>query len=59
MQEEAEAVTGLSDAEEAAALIVNRPGACTEWCVIKLGPEGALIRTKHPRQTCRQAALQV
>ena len=52
-------MTGHSDAEQAAISIVNRPGAQTEWCVIKLGPQGALIRTKHPPQTLRQSALQV
>jgi sugar/nucleoside kinase (ribokinase family) len=59
VQEEAEAVTGHSDAEQAANSILDRPGAQTQWCVVKLGPLGALIRTKNPPQTLHQSALQV
>ena len=33
LKEEAEAVTGLSDPERAAASILERPGALTQWCV--------------------------
>jgi len=52
-------VTGHSDAEQAAISILERPGAHTEWCVVKLGPQGALIRTKSPPQTLHHSALQV
>jgi len=59
LQEEAEAVTGHSDAEQAAISVLERPGAQTQWCVVKMGPQGALIRTKIPPQTLHQSALQV
>ena len=59
MQEEAEAVTEISDAEEAAWSILDRPGAVTQWCVIKLGGEGALLCAKSPRRQYRQSSLQV
>ena len=59
LQEEAEAVTEISDAEEAAWSILDRPGAVTQWCVIKLGGEGALLCTKSPRRQYRQSGLQV
>ena len=52
-------MTGCSDPEQAAISILQRPGARTQWCVIKLGPQGALIRTKQPPQTLHQSALQV
>ena len=58
-QEEAEAVTGEADPEAAARSIVERPGALTQWCVIKMGPQGALIRTRSPPWTLRQSAIQV
>lgn len=58
-QEEAEAVTEISDAEEAAWSILDRPGAVTQWCVIKLGGEGALLCTKSPRRRYWQRGLQV
>lgn len=58
-QEEAQAVTGLSDPEEAAISILDRPQSLTEWCVIKMGPQGALLRTRSPPRTLRQPAIQV
>lgn len=51
-------MTGLSDAEKAAQKILNREGAMTQWCVIKLGAQGAMICTKSPAQTIRQPAIQ-
>ena len=51
-------MTGLSDPERAAASILERPGALTQWCVVKMGPQGALIRTRHPAETLRQSAIQ-
>ena len=51
-------MTGLSDPELAAASILERPGALTQWCVVKMGPQGALIRTRHPAETLRQSAIQ-
>lgn len=45
-QDEAEAVTGLADAQAQAAHILDRPGARTEWCVIKRGAEGAILASK-------------
>ena len=59
MQDEAEVVTGHSDAEMAGQAILDRPGSLTQWCVIKLGPQGALLRTKNPAQTIKQPAIQV
>ena len=52
-------MTEIPDAEEAAWSILDRPGAVTQWCVIKLGGEGALLCTKSPRRQYRQSGLQV
>ncbi|KAF8072882.1 iolC [Scenedesmus sp. PABB004] len=49
-QEEAVEVTGLADPQAAAEAVLARPGARTEWCVVKLGGEGALLVTKSPEQ---------
>lgn len=46
--EEAEAVTGCADAESAAMHVLDRPGAATEWCIVKKGSQGALVATKSP-----------
>ena len=59
LQEEAEAITEISDAEEAAWSILDRPGAATQWCIVKLGGEGALLCTKSPRRQHRQTGVQV
>ncbi len=52
-------MTEISDAEEAAWSILDRPGAVTQWCIIKLGGEGALLCAKSPRRQYRQSGLQV
>ena len=45
-EEESQTVTGEDDLELAARIVLNRPGSRTEWCVIKLGGKGAMIRSK-------------
>jgi sugar/nucleoside kinase (ribokinase family) len=45
-QEEALEVTGLSDPQAAAEVVLARPGAKTQWCVVKRGASGALLATK-------------
>ena len=59
LQEEAEAITEISDPEEAAWSILDRPGAATQWCIVKMGGEGALLCTKAPRREYRQSGVQV
>lgn len=59
MQEEAEAITEIADPGEAAWSILDRLGAATQWCIIKLGGEGALLCTKDPRRQYRQSGVQV
>lgn len=46
LQEEAFVVTGQQTAEAAARFMLNRPDACTQWCVVKQGANGALLCTK-------------
>ena len=60
-EEEATVVTGQSDAESAARYILERPGARTEWCIVKRGAEGALLATRPPGNTTlyEQQALKV
>lgn len=58
-QEEAAAITGTSDPEAAAHAILDRPGAATQWCIVKLGSRGSVLCTKSPRATYRQHALMV
>lgn len=60
MQEEALEVTGIHDPQSAAKAVLCRPGAKTEWCVVKLGAKGALLVTKSPQQQVYHAgAFQV
>ena len=58
-QEEAAAITGTSDPEAAAHAILDRPGAVTQWCVVKLGSRGAVLCSKSLSATYRQHALMV
>lgn len=44
---------------QAARCILSRPGARTEWCVIKKGAEGALLASRSHGCTYQQAALKV
>ena len=46
MQEEAHQVTGLIEPQAAAEAILSRPNAATEWCVVKMGGEGAVLVTR-------------
>lgn len=39
-------MTGEASAEAAAKAVLSRPGAKTEWCVVKQGGEGALLACK-------------
>lgn len=54
-------VDGLSgsDADEAARWVLNRPGARTEWCIIKRGEDGALLASRSGDQMYEQRALKV
>lgn len=52
-------VTGEQDAEAAARHILSRPGARTEWCIIKRGAEGALLASRSQEEFYRQQALKV
>lgn len=58
-QEEATQVTGCSEAEQAARFILQRPGAKTQWCVIKMGGAGALLMTRTGNGTFKSEALPV
>lgn len=61
-EEEAVAVTGgLEGAEAQAQWVLGRPGARTEWVVIKRGAEGAVLasRSHGTDAVYRQQALQV
>jgi sugar/nucleoside kinase (ribokinase family) len=59
-EEEAEAVTGCGNAEAAARFILDRPGAKTEWCIVKRGAEGAVLVSRSPGTTVyEQRALKV
>lgn len=59
MQEEAVALTGETDPEKAARALLNRPGAATRWCVVKLGARGALLCQAGTSVPIHQPALQV
>ncbi|WIA08996.1 hypothetical protein OEZ85_008410 [Tetradesmus obliquus] len=59
-EEEAVEVTGLLDPQAAAEAVLARPGCKTEWCVVKLGGEGALLVTKSPQlEVYRAGAFKV
>ncbi|WIA29071.1 hypothetical protein OEZ86_011582 [Tetradesmus obliquus] len=59
-EEEAVEVTGLNDPQAAAEAVLARPGCKTEWCVVKLGGEGALLVTKSPQlEVYRAGAFKV
>jgi hypothetical protein len=45
-EEESKTVTGHDDPDLAAKSVLSRPGSRTDWCVIKLGGNGAMIRSK-------------
>ena len=59
LQEEAEAITGLADPEAACQAVLQRRGAATQWCCVKLGSRGAVLRTRSPEAVFRQHALLV
>lgn len=46
LQEEAVEVTGQTDPQAAAETVLRRPNTSTEWCVVKMGGEGAVLVTK-------------
>jgi hypothetical protein len=39
-------VTGQTDPQAAAETVLSRPNTSTEWCVVKMGGEGAVLVTK-------------
>jgi hypothetical protein len=45
-QEEAVEVTGKTDPQAAAETVLRRPNTATEWCIVKMGGEGAVLVTK-------------
>lgn len=59
LQEEALEVTGCTDAEEAARVVLSRPNSRTEWCIIKMGGDGAVLCTKSHTGAFHAKALQV
>ena len=58
-EEEATTVTGHADPDMAARAVLERPGANTEWCVVKLGGNGALLRSKLEGKSYRSKGLKV
>lgn len=58
-EEEAKEVTGEDDPEAAARFVLQRPGARTEWCVIKMGAKGALLCSRHHQGPVRVEAIKV
>ena len=52
-------MTGFSYPEAAAVHVLSRLGARTEWCVIKLGKEGALLRSRKEGRSYRLQGMQV
>ncbi|KAF6266752.1 Ribokinase-like protein [Scenedesmus sp. NREL 46B-D3] len=59
-EEEAVEVTGLADPQAAAEAVLARPNCKTEWCVVKLGGDGALLVTKSPQvEVYRAGAFKV
>lgn len=46
LQEEAVQVTGHTKPQAAAEAILSRPNTATEWCVVKMGGEGAVLVIK-------------
>ena len=58
-EDEAAAVTGLQSAEAQARWVLARPGARTDWCIIKRGAEGALLASKTRDAVYTQQALRV
>jgi sugar/nucleoside kinase (ribokinase family) len=51
LQEEARIVTGHKDPEAAARYVLDRPSARAEWAVVKLGKDGALLRSRSEQRT--------
>ncbi|KAJ9524794.1 hypothetical protein QJQ45_024426 [Haematococcus lacustris] len=58
-EEEAVVVTGLADAEAAACVVLARPHACTQWCVVKQGARGALLKERGSGCTHTSPGMQV
>eukprot|EP00798_Chlamydomonas_sp_ICE-L_P002335 gene2335-8630_t len=58
-EDEAQVVTGLEDPEAAAISVLARPNSRAEWCVVKLGSEGALLRCKAEDKTYRSTGFKV
>lgn len=59
VQEEAHVVTGCTDPEAAALAVLEQPGAAVQWCVVKLGARGALLRCKGSSEVHRAQGFQV
>ena len=52
-------MTGERDPEAAARAVLSRPGAKTEWCVVKEGSQGALLLSKTAPGVFQARALKV
>ena len=52
-------MTGERDPEAAARAVLSRPGAKTEWCVVKEGSQGALLLSKTAPGVFQARALEV
>lgn len=58
-QEEAAIISGLQDPEAAGRWVLDRPGAVTRWCLIKLGPGGALLVSRDRDSPLHHNSLKV
>ena len=52
-------ITGEADPQAAGWHIISRPGAATQWCLVKLGPSGAILTSRGLASNHWQPALQV
>lgn len=52
-------MTGQSDAGAAARCILERPGAKTQWCVVKQGADGALLLARDGAAAYHAPAIPV
>ncbi len=58
-QEEAVTVTGHTDPEKAARTVLSRPDSATQWAVVKLGANGALLVNKKTDKTYQVPGFKV
>lgn len=58
-EDEAAAMTDRSDPREAAQWVLQRPGAVTQWAVVKAGAAGALLYAREEGGAFEAQAYQV